>query len=272
MELLGRYHTLAIRRLVPAGALLANGDELLLPARELPAGAKPGDVVEVFVHLDSDDRPIATTRKPKLALGEIAFLTVTSVTDIGAFVDWGLGKELLVPFAEQSRELFAGEEQPFGLYLDKSGRLAATMYVTDLVQPPRRVALDEWIDGVAWRNDPDIGLFAILERRFVGLVPASEPHGLRRGQPAKFRVAHILPDRKIVLSLRKHAHEELAGDAETILSVLAARPVDVGDRSDPELVRELFNLSKKAFKRAVGTLLKSGKVTIDRDGFVRPVQ
>jgi predicted RNA-binding protein (virulence factor B family) len=223
----------------------------------------------VFVHLDSEERPIATTRVPKLTLGEVAFLAVSAVTPIGAFADWGLGKELLVPFAEQSKELVVGERHPIGLYLDKSGRLAGTMYVTELFGDRRRVVRDEWIEGEAWRNDPEIGLFVILERAFVGLVPASEPHALQRGQAARFRVAETLPDGKLVLSLRQHAYQELAADAANILAVLT-RPgaPRVGDRSDPEAIRALFGLSKKAFKRAVGHLLKRGAVTIDPMGVV----
>lgn len=276
-DLLGRRVRLPIRRFAAAGAFLAvdpadddpDADVLLLPDREVPADAARGTLVDVFVYLDSEDRPIATTRRPHLALGEVAFLEVTALTAIGAFVDWGLGKELLVPFAEQAKELAVGERQPFGLYLDKSDRLAATMYVSELLRDRRRVALDEWIEGVAWRNDPDVGLFAILERRFVGLVPASEPHRLKRGEPARFRVAAMHPDGKLVLSLRQHAHHELANDAARVLAYLeqpGAAPV--GDRSPPEELRARFGLSKKAFKRAVGHLLKTGTVRIDADGFV----
>ncbi len=275
--LLGRRVRLPIRRFAAAGAFLGvdpdddqpDAATILLPDREIPEGAKRGDVLDVFVCLDSEEREIATTRTPKLALGEVAFLEVTAVTNIGAFVDWGIGKELLVPFAEQSRELVVGERQPFGLYVDRSQRLAATMYVTDLLIDRRRVEIDEWIAGEAWRNDPDIGLFAILERTFVGLVPASEPHPLKRGEAAKFRVAAMLPDGKLVLSLRQHAYQELATDAARILAKLAGdAPPRVGDRSDPETIRALFGLSKKAFKRAVGHLLKSGAAKLDREGFV----
>jgi len=271
-DVLGRSVRLPITRVDAAGAWLDAGgdDRVLLPAREVPQDVREGAVLAVFVHLDSDERPIATTREPRLTLGEVTFLEVTAVTPIGAFVDWGLGKELLVPFAEQSKELYVGERQPIGLYIDHSGRLAGTMYVTDMLdRPPRAAALDEWIEGEAWRNDPDIGLFAILERSFVGLVPASEPHRLRRGDRVRFRVAHVLPDGKLVLSLRKHAYQEVEGDAETILAVLS-RPgaPRIGDRSSPETIRELFGLSKKAFKRAVGRLLKDRAVVIDEQGCV----
>lgn len=278
-DLLGRRTHLPVLRIAGPGAFLAvdpldrdpDAEVLLLPTAELPRDLQVGDLLDVFVYLDSDDRPVATTRQPALQLGEVTFLEVTAVTNIGAFVDWGLAKELLVPYAEQSKELFVGERQPIGLYLDKSERLAGTMFVGDLLEAraPRPVAPGDWLRGEAWRNDPDIGLFAILEKSFVGLVPASEPHRLRRGDVADFRVAHVQPDGKLVLSLRKHAHEELESDAQTILRVLSRPDAPrVGDRSDPALIRELFGLSKKAFKRAVGTLLKGRQVTLDERGMV----
>ncbi len=276
-DLLGRRARLRFRGLDDEGAWLAVADDgdpdgpaILLPARDLPAGTAEGAFVDVFVYLDSNDRPAATARSPMLSLGEVRFLDISAVTDIGAFADWGLGKELLIPFAQQSKELFVGERQPIGLYLDNTGRLAGTMFVNDMLAGDRRrVVIDEWIEGEAWRNEPDIGLFAILERTFVGLVPASEPHRLRRGDAVKFRVTNVLPDGKLVLSLRQHAYKELEADAATILAVLSRTGAPrVGDRSSPETIRELFGLSKKAFKRAVGRLLKERSVVIDDRGDV----
>lgn len=276
-SLLGCRARLRLRRLTAAGACLAlddgttDNDVILLATAELPADSKLGDELTVFVYRDSEQRLMATTRLPRLVLGEVTFLEVTAVTPIGAFVDWGLGKELLVPFAEQAKELFVGERQPIGLYVDSTGRLAGTMFVGSLTEraPPDDLALDQWVQGEAWRNDPDIGLFVILERSYVGLVPASEPHRLQRGEVARFRIARILPDGKLVLSLRQHAHHELAADAEHVLAVLG-RPgaPHVGDRSDPDELRALFGLSKKAFKRAVGRLLKDRTVALDDQGCV----
>ncbi len=267
-ELLGRMMHWAIVRIMGSSTFVGDA-EILLPSRELPPGSKEGDLLDVFIYLDSDDRPIATTTPPALLLGEVTFLEVTEVNQIGAFVAWGPGKELLVPYAEQAKELFVGERHPIGLYLDKTGRLAGTMFVTEMLKAPPRRLIGAWIQGEAWRNDPDIGLFAILERSYVGLVPASEPHRLRRGERGTFRVAHVQPDGKLVLSLREQAMKARATDAETILTVLA-RPhaPKVGDRSDPEVIRQLFGLSKKAFKRAVGGLLKDRKIQIDDAGFV----
>ncbi len=278
-DLLGRFVTLAVRRLGPPGVFLAvdskdlrpNAPVLLLPRSEVPEGTKEGDELEVFVYLDSDDRPIATLRTPKVTLDEVAFLQVMDVNRIGAFFDWGLLKELLVPHAEQTRDVRVGERHPVGLFLDDSGRLAGTMRVTELLRDKFTYELDEWVLGEAWRNDPDIGLFVILERRTVGLVPADEPHALSRGEAARFRVSNILPDGKIELSLRGHAHEEIGNDAARVLAVIE-RPgaPRVGDRSSPDQIRSLFQLSKKAFKRAVGHLLKQRAVSVDREGFLVP--
>ncbi|MDI1431736.1 CvfB family protein [Polyangium sorediatum] len=278
-DLLGRFVTLPVRRLGPPGVFLAvdstdprpNAPVLLLPRSEVPEGTKEGDELHVFVYLDSDDRPIATLRTPKVTLDEVAFLQVTDVNRYGAFFDWGLVKELLVPYGEQTRDVRVGERHPIGLFLDDRGRLAGTMRVSELLRDQGEYDLDAWIDGEAWRNDPDIGLFVILERRVVGLVPAYEPHGLSRGEAARFRVANILPDGKLELSLRGHAHEEIENDAACVLAVLG-RPgaPRVGDRSSPDQIRSLFQLSKKAFKRAVGHLLKERAVSIDAQGFLVP--
>jgi predicted RNA-binding protein (virulence factor B family) len=277
-DLMGRRVTLTIRRLSSPGAFLAidasdaspEAPTVLLPNADVPVGAKVGDPVAVFVHLDAEERPVAAARPVKLALGEVAFLTITATTDIGAFADWGLGKELLVPFAQQSRELHAGERHPIGLYLDKTGRLAGTMLVGELLDTrPHGLARDAWVVGEAWRNEPEIGLFVIVERAFVGLVPASEPHRLARGESARFRVADVLPDGKLVLSLRQHAHQEIEGDAARILAAIGARGAPrVSDRASPEEIRQRFGLSKKAFKRAVGRLLAEGSVSIDAQGFL----
>jgi hypothetical protein len=278
-HLVGRFATLEIRRFGSPGAFLTergaaeDAAALLLLGPEIPPDARAGDELAVFVTLDSEGRPLATTRIPRLAVGEVAFLTVTACTQFGAFVDWGLPKELLVPFAQQTKELCVGDAHPIGLYMDNTGRLAGTMRVSELLGQGRRdFVRGEWVAGEAWRHDPEIGLFVIVERGCVGLVPRHEPQSLSRGQAARFRVTHVLPDGKIELSLRGHAHEEMDSDGEKILRFLK-RPgaPKLGDKSDPELIRELFGLSKKAFKRAVGRLLRERLVDVDEQGFVRVV-
>ncbi|HEX5656610.1 MAG TPA: S1-like domain-containing RNA-binding protein, partial [Polyangiales bacterium] len=226
-DLLGRTQTMQIVRLGRPGAQLALHDSerrdetLLLPRGELPEQAHEGQELEVFVHLDSEDRPIATLRVPRLELGEVAFLTVTDVNRFGAFVDIGLVKELLVPWAEQTRQLSVGEQHPIGLIRDRTGRLAGTMRIRELLQVGGRFEQDEWVLGEVWRYEPGIGLFCLIERRFLGLVPASEPHTLRRGESAEFRVAHVSADGKLELSLRGHVHEQLETDARHVLAILS---------------------------------------------------
>jgi hypothetical protein len=278
-DLLGRVVTLPVRRFSSPGAFLALDAEdtrpeaptILLPGAEVPEGTREGDALEVFVYLDSEDRPIVTTRTPRMTLGRVAFVTVTDVTRIGAFVDWGLQKELLVPHAQQTRDVSVGERHPIGLYLDGSRRLAGTMRVTEMLRALGEFELDEWVDGESWRKEPELGVFVIVEKRFVGLVPATEPTTLGRGEAARFRVAAVLEDGKIELSLRGHAHEEVDQDAQRILARLGQPGTPrVGDRSSPEEIRAVFGISKKVFKRAVGKLLKERAVTIDAHGFVLP--
>lgn len=272
-ELLGRRATLKILRFGSPGAFLALGkdEDILLIGSEIPEGATEGDEVDVFVHLDSEGRPIATTRTSKLELGEVAFLRVTQQTKFGTFVDWGLAKELLVPFKEQTTDMNVGALYAIGLYIDDTGRLAGTMRVSEMLDNRGvKWTEDEWVEGEAWREEPGIGLFVIVERQYVGLVPKDEPHNLKRGEPARFRVTNVLRDGKIELSLRGHAHEERDKDAEAILARLkGASPPRIGDKSSPEEIRDVFGLSKKAFKRAVGGLLKSGAITIDDEGHIR---
>lgn len=279
VDLLGRFATLTICRFGPPGALLTRdmGDArpgaptLLLPGAEIPEGAAVGDQLEVFVYLDSEDRPIATLRTPKLSLGEVAFLAVTDVGKFGAFLDWGLAKELLLPHAEQTRDVQQGDRHPVGLYVDETARLAATMRIAELLSNGGGLPLDSWVEGEAWRNEPGLGVFVILERRFLGLLPAHEPNRLQRGEHAKFRIANLLPDGKVELSLRGHAHEELEADARRILEMLRAPgAIKLGDRLEPSAIVASVGLSKKAFKRAAGRLLKRGDVTLDKDGWLVP--
>jgi predicted RNA-binding protein (virulence factor B family) len=276
-DLLGQHATLRIRRFGDPGAFLVregapeDAPTLLLPRREVPEGAVEGDEVPVFVAMDSENRPIATAVAPKLTLGEVAFLRVTECSEFGAFADWGLPKELLVPFAEQTVKPREGESYPIALYVDNSGRLAGTMRVSEcLATTSTGFSRGDWVEGEAWRVEPGLGLFVIVQRGLVALLPAHEPHSLVRGQAARFRVAHVHPDGKLELSLRAPAYEEMGSDAEKILALLQQPGAPrVGDKSDPDQLRALFGLSKKAFKRAVGRLLKERRVDVDAEGFVR---
>ena len=275
-EYLGCVVQLKVLRFTPHGAFLSLDAEadrdspaILLPGGDVPQGVNEGDAIDVFVYLDSEDRPIATTREPLLSLGQVAFLRVSDLTPIGAFMDWGLAKDLLLPYGEHTRDIHVGERHPVGLTVDNTGRLLGTMRVTEMLKerPPFKVG--EWVHGEAWRKEPELGAFVIVERQYVGLLPLEEAAAMTRGQPASFRVTRVQRDGKIDLSLRREPRDQAADDADLILAYLDREDAcSIGDGSSPERIRELFGFGKKTFKRAVGRLLRQGVVEINGDGFL----
>lgn len=276
---LGQVVTLEVKRRTPPGLYLgtptieADGptsdETVLLPNREAPDVAD-GTALEVFLYLDSEDRLIASIKRPAIVLGEVAFLLCRDRANFGAFFDWGLTKELLVPNALQTREVRVGDRMPVGLIVDDTGRLAGTMRVSEMLNAAPGAKVGDWIQGQLLRVEPGIGTFFVLAKRSIGLVPDQEPHGLRRGDEARLRVAKVHKDGKVELSLRALAHEVIGDDGEVILAALRQKnPPRLGDHSDPDEIRAVFGLSKKAFKRAVGGLLKAKKVVIGPDGVVR---
>lgn len=275
VDLLGQSHLFTVGAIGPRYATLLNPARVVvpLPSAELPPGSQVGDELMVFVYNGSDGLPVATTQVPRLELGQVRFLTASAVTGVGAFFDWGLGKELLVPFAEQTVDVTVGARHAIGLLLGREERLVGTMRVSELLHEPRgALEVNQWVEGEAWRYDPEIGLFVILERRYVGLMPAAEPHGLKRGDAATFRVSRVLGDGRVVLSLREPAFEALSGDADRLLEALQGpRAPRLNDHSSPDEIRQQLGLTKKAFKRAAGRLLKEGQIELDSAGFYRPV-
>jgi uncharacterized protein len=274
-SLLGRTSRLIIERVEGARAHLRpsqpaeQAPAISIETRELPKGAAAGDVIEAFVRDAPEGQWVATSTPCKLEVGQVAFLRVKSSNEAGAWVEWGLAKDLLVPMAEQARTLRVGELYPIGLIIDRRGRLTGTARFRKLLDvAPCPHEPGEWLEGEAWRNEPGIGLFAIVGRRWVGLVPASEPHTQKRGQAARYRISQILEDGKLELSLRGTARDELDKDAARVLEILQrANTPKVGDDSPPEQIRQVFGLSKKAFKRALGVLLKRDAIRLDGLGF-----
>ena len=271
---LGCYTTLWVKRRAQPGLYLGgqaegnDGATVLLPNRDAP-DVVDGTALEVFVYLDSEDRPIATTKRPRIALGEVAFLTCRDLAPFGAFFDWGLAKDLLVPKALQTREVRVGDRMPVGLVRDDTGRLAGTMRVSEMLGTPPACQVGDWVPGQVLRYEAGIGTFIIIDKHSVGLVPATEPHTMRRGDEGRFRVTAVLSDGKVELSLRARALEQRVDDGELILTALRGpNPPRLGDHSDPDDVRAVLGISKKAFKRAVGGLLKERKVIIDDRGYV----
>jgi hypothetical protein len=276
LDHLGTRVSLPIRRFGPPGAFLAEDDEVdevvLLPGAEVPDGAKVGESLEVFIYRDSEDRLIATRATPLLMLDEVAFLVAIDRSPLGVFCDWGLQKDLLVPFAHQTTEMAVGEAYAVALMRDSSDRLIGTMRVSERLRTPvPAAAQNTWMRGEAWRRDDALGVFVILAKRYVGLLPLHEPHQLKRGQAADFRIARVFADGKVELSLRKLQREARGDDAANILQALRDRPqLRIGDRSPPEVIERETGLSKKAFKRAVGMLLRDGRAEVTEEGILRP--
>ena len=271
MFLLGKTQTLIADHFADAGVYLkeSGGKEtVLLPARQVPEGTQAGDLLTVFLYKDSEDRPIATTARPALELGEMALLKVKALSGIGAFLDWGLSKDLFLPFKETAGELKAGQEVLVTLYLDKSERLAASMRIDKLLQSDPPYEKDDKVSGRVYAVNPEIGAFVAVDDKYFGLIPKQELYEtLRIGDTVEARVIRKRPDGKLNLSPRRKAYAQLDPDGKTILEHLEAAGgiLGVGDKSDADLIKTELSMSKNAFKRAAGHLLKAGKIRVFED-------
>lgn len=269
---LGKIQSLVVVRIEDFGAYLGESrtagpeDRILLPKKEVPPEARMGDTLSVFLYLDSEDRRIATTTKPRLVLGGVARLEVREVTKIGAFLDWGLPKDLFLPFAEQTKRVQKGEEVLAALYVDKSGRLAATMKLYRYLRSSSPYRIGDEVSATVYEFVPNFGSFAAVDDMYSARIPKKEePDGLPVGVTGKYRVTFVHEDGKLDLSARKKAYEMLDEDGERILEILArdyGGELPFDDKADPEEIRRVFGLSKAAFKRAVGRLYKERKIRL----------
>ncbi|MGX8704094.1 MAG: CvfB family protein, partial [bacterium] len=225
------------------------------------------DTIEVFLYLDSEDRRIATTTQPLLTLGSVARLKVREVTKIGAFLDWGLPKDLFLPFAEQTKRVQRGDEVLAALYVDKSGRLAATMKLYRYLRNNSPYRIGDEVFATVYEFVPNFGTFAAVDDMYSARIPKTEaPDGLPVGVTGKYRVTLVHEDGKLDLSARKKAYEMLDEDGEMILEIIEqqyAGKLPFDDKAEPEEIRRVFGLSKAAFKRAVGRLYKEKKVRLE---------
>jgi len=246
-----------------------DDDPILLPKKQVPQGTKVGDTIEVFVYRDSEDRMIATTLPIKIELGELALLTVKELTRIGAFLDWGLGKDLFLPFKEQKGQLKEGKSYLVALYIDKSDRLCATMNIYEKLDVDHSYKVDDQIEGTVYDIQETYGAFVAIDNKFHGLIQEKDLYGdLQIGDSIEARVTKVREDGKIELNLKQKAHIQMDEDAGLILDRLDENNgvLYFNDKSNPDMIRKYFHISKKAFKRAVGSLLKSGKIEITEDG------
>ncbi len=246
-------------------------ERVLLPKKYVSENTEIGNEIEVFIYRDSSDRLVATTETPSFVLGEVAYLKVKQVTKIGAFLDWGLEKDLLLPFHEQTRKVSEGDEVLCALYIDKSSRLAATMNVYPYLSTESPYQTGDEVEGYIYQYAHNFGVFVAVDGKYSGMVPIREVHGnLPVGRKMKFRVTNVKKDGKLDLSANKKAYLQMDEDAEQILSKInqefgGSLPFD--DKADPKQIREVFGISKAAFKRAVGRLYKERKIVIE-DGTI----
>lgn len=249
-------------------------EKVLLPKKEVPEGIKAGDILEVFLYKDSQDRLIATTRTPKVRLGETAVLRVADTGKIGAFLDWGLEKDLLLPFREQTGKVYPGDECLVALYLDKSSRLCATMRVYPYLKKNSPYQVNDQVHGRVYELSSNFGAFVAVDDQYSALIPKRESgvQGIRVGDRVQARVSGVKEDGKLDLSIREKAYLQIDEDAESVLGIIeefdGVLPFD--DKARPETIQREFGLSKNAFKRAVGRLLKEGRIAI-ADGKIRKV-
>lgn len=269
---IGKRQLLTIVKKVDFGVYLAKEQEadpeekVLLPRKEVPENVQPGDEIEVFLYRDSKDRMIATVRQPKLSLGEVAVLRVKENGKIGAFLDWGLEKDLLLPFREQVRKVQPGEECLVALYLDKSKRLCATMKVYHYLRTDSPYEKDQKVTGTLYEISDNFGAFVAVDNCYSALIPKKEPLGNARvGDTVEARVTEVLKDGKLSLSLREKAYIQMNEDAQKLLKLLEEQggELPVGDKSSPEKIKELTGMSKNEFKRAAGNLYKQRLVQVE---------
>lgn len=268
---LGRKQNLFIVKEVDFGVYLGEEinapleDRVLLPKKLVPQGKQIGDMVEVFLYKDSKDRIIATTVFPQIMVGDIAVLTVSQVTQIGAFLSWELEKDILLPYKEQTRKVMPGEEVLVGLYVDKSKRLAATMNVYEYLKKGSPYQKDDLVTGRVYMISDDFGAFVAVDDKYSALIPKRELFGdIKVGDLVHARVSGVKPDGKIDLSVREKSYIQIEKDAEKILAIMESFDgvLPFTDRANPEVIKRETQMSKNEFKRAVGNLLKRGVIEI----------
>lgn len=267
---LGKKLALMVVKKVEFGVYLGTEeDKVLLPKKQVPEGTEIGDSLEVFLYKDSKDRLIATTREPKITLGQVKALTVLDTGKIGAFLDWGLEKDLLLPFKEQTAKVKPGDECLVTLYVDKTGRLCATMKVYEKLSKESPYQKDDRVQGIIYEKSDNFGWFVAVDDKYCALIPNREAFGnYRVGDRIEARVAKVKPDGKLDLSIREKAFIQMDVDAQKLLRDLNQRggAFPFTDKADAELIKRETGLSKNAFKRAVGRLLKEGKIEITDAG------
>lgn len=274
---LGEKQELVIVKKMEFGVFLAvsfedAAEHVLLPAKQVPEGRVVGDRLEVFVYRDSKDRMIATVHKPALLMGQVAELTVAQVGRYGAFLDWGLEKDLLLPFREQRGRVNQGDKVLVSLYIDKSNRLCATMNVYPDLRTDSPYQAEDKVRGRVYEISDRFGAFVAVDNQYSGLIAKKELYGdIEPGTDVEARVVRVREDGRLDLSLREKAYRQMDIDAEKLLSLFDSYEgaLPFNDKASPEVIAHETGMSKNEFKRAIGRLLKQGKIQIGENSIRR---
>lgn len=274
--LLGTTANLYVLRFSRFGVYLGSGTdrnfEVLLPNNQVSDSLEKGDKIDVFLYKDSEDRLIATTAMPYLQMGEVAALKVKDITNIGAFLDWGLAKDLFLPFKEQTARVRMGDTVLVTLYIDKSERLCATMKIYDYLSCESPYKKGDKVHGRIYEITDSFGCFVAVDDEFSALIPHNEmTRELKVGEEVDARVKEVTEEGKLTLSLQEKVKVQMGMDADRIYSRLeeAGGYLPFHDKTSPEIIKREFQISKAAFKRAIGRLMKQKKIQIKEDGIHR---
>ncbi|HBC73756.1 MAG: GntR family transcriptional regulator [Candidatus Wallbacteria bacterium GWC2_49_35] len=269
---IGDYNTLKVSHKTDFGFYLDSRDgyNILLPNKYVPSGLKEGDEIEVFVYTDSEDRPIATTQKPLARAGEFACLMVRDVNDTGVFLDWGLEKNLLLPYSEAPRDLKPGHKCVVYVSLDKASKRIFASAKFDKHIEKKEIALSEGqaVKLMVARFTPN-GVLAIIDDKYAGIIYESEIfEKINIGDKLSGFVKKVRPDNKIDLTIRKGARDEVEAAKNKIMAKLLEKDgfLKLNDKSSPDLIKQRLQMSKLTFKKAIGGLYKDRKILIGPEG------
>jgi uncharacterized protein len=270
---IGKYAVMEVKRFVDFGLYLETEDgqtEVLLPRKYVPDGTKAGDFLDVFIYKDSEDRPVATTLKPYATVGEVAWLKATSVDNIGAFLDWGLAKDILVPFREQKMKMEEGRYYLVYIYVDEvSGRVAASAKLEKFIKNDELdVQPGEEVNLIVGDESP-VGIEVIINNKHWGMLYKNEVfRQLHKGHKLNGFIKKIREDNKIDVSLQKQGYDEVEDASEKIKNALSANDgfLPLTDKSNPEEIAAKLQMSKKVFKKAIGALYKQREIALEENG------
>lgn len=270
---IGRYNELTVLSQLPRGLQLDGGryGEILLPKQYLTGDEQVGDVLEVFIYCDSEDRLIATTETPKAQVGEFAYLNVVDESRHGCFLDWGLSKDLFIPFSEQKQTLQKGRQALVRVYLDDSNRIAASARIDRFLEDTDEANAFKQGDQVTivGADKTDLGLKVIVNGSHWGLIYTSDLFELvKRGETRQAYIKRVRDDHKLEISLRPLGFAKVEGLAAEVLEKLKAEGgfIAVSDKSSPEAIKRVFKCSKNAYKQAIGNLYKQKLILIEKEG------